>query len=528
MSGTEVVSPRPLAGRIAAARRGPHRGPSLPAGLLIMLLLVGFAAVWLVELACTSFSPPVDNIEQLIWVRSLEWGYYKHPPLPTWLMWLPARVLGISATTSYLLGAAVTLGAMALFWRLLRERRGTTCATLALLGGLCITFYNGRLYYYNHNVVLLLAVVASAACCARAFERRTLRWWAATGVVLGLGALTKYQIVVTVACVVGLWLTQRAWRDPVHVRGVLLATLIALVLVSPHLLWLSTHGFTPFHYAVDSSYGADLRVSQRMASTLLWEADQLLNRALPAWLLLATCALAIARQKPTPAAPRPADCAPDLTRALLVCWGVLPLILMPALSLAFGTRLQTHWGTPFLLFAVAAAMELKPAAFWNRLRWPVAAVAFVAIQSLLLLVNYVTSPIGLAPFKDSHWRTYPSKPMTDAMADLARTRLGGPIRVVAGSVSEAGALAMSLPELPLVLLDGRQDISPWVPRDLVRRCGAVELLRNPAEGSDALPVGAVPGLFWRVMAPADHSGNCHGTGLEFRRLKLFPNPHGGS
>src|SRR5256885_10565865 len=24
-----------------------------------------------------------DNLEQLTWVHSLEWGYYKHPPLPT-------------------------------------------------------------------------------------------------------------------------------------------------------------------------------------------------------------------------------------------------------------------------------------------------------------------------------------------------------------------------------------------------------------------------------------------------------------
>ena len=64
---------------------------------MLALGLPVFAAVWLGLLAFTSLSPPVDNIEQLIWVHSLEWGYYKHPPLPTWVIWLPASLFGASA-----------------------------------------------------------------------------------------------------------------------------------------------------------------------------------------------------------------------------------------------------------------------------------------------------------------------------------------------------------------------------------------------------------------------------------------------
>ena len=77
-------------------------------GLQVAIGLTLFAAVWLSVLAFTSLSPPADNIEQLTWVRSLEWGYYKHPPLPTWLLWLPVKVFGLSAWASYGVGAVMT------------------------------------------------------------------------------------------------------------------------------------------------------------------------------------------------------------------------------------------------------------------------------------------------------------------------------------------------------------------------------------------------------------------------------------
>ena len=35
-----------------------------------------------------------DHFEQFGWAQSLEWGYHKHPPLPTWLLGMAVRVFG--------------------------------------------------------------------------------------------------------------------------------------------------------------------------------------------------------------------------------------------------------------------------------------------------------------------------------------------------------------------------------------------------------------------------------------------------
>ena len=95
------------------------------------MLLLLFAVAWLLHLDHASLTPPADNIEQLTWVASLEAGYYKHPPLPTWLLWLPVRLFGASARTSYAMGAAFTLGTMAVLWQLVARLRGRRHVTVA-------------------------------------------------------------------------------------------------------------------------------------------------------------------------------------------------------------------------------------------------------------------------------------------------------------------------------------------------------------------------------------------------------------
>lgn len=492
------------------------RARSSVSGWAVAFGLLVFGLVWLVTEGFASLSPPGDNLEQLTWVRSLEWGYYKHPPLSTWLLWLPVRLFGQSAWTASVLGAVLTLGSMGILWRLLAKLRGTTYATVALLAALCITYYNGHLYYYNHNSPLLLASTASAALCWQAFSTRRLRWWIGLGLVLGLGALSKYQIAVTVVSLLVFAVHQRAWRDPAHRRGVLLAFLVALLVFVPHIEWLRSHDFGPIHYAFDKSLGVDLTVVRRFTWSAHWLADQLFNRALPALLMLATAIYFPAKANRT--ASRPAAMLAtaaqagthqrDPARALLLSWGLVPFVFMPLLGVVLGAALELQWGTAFLLFTVPAGMELLPRRFWDRVDLGNALKAFLIVQVLLLVVSIVTSPSGLASLRDHHWRTFDSGELAAIIARPARNALGGPIRVLIGSTADAGALALQLPEHPVVLLDGSFDHSPWVDPDVLKRCGAVQL-GSMTEMADATPVGpAFPGLAWRVVMPEAGAGLC--------------------
>ncbi|MFL6661410.1 MAG: glycosyltransferase family 39 protein [Rhizobacter sp.] len=491
-----------VAQRLALSRRASP-------GIALAILLLVFGAVWLTVLAGTALVAPVDNIEQLTWVRSLEWGYYKHPPLPTFLLWLPVHVLGLSGWTSYLLGAAVTLGTMAILWRLLRELRGTAYATLALLATLCITYYNGRLYYYNHNIVLMLCSTGIAWLAWRAFATRQLRWWLAIGAVVGLGGLAKYQIAVTVASLGCFWLAQHGWRDAVQRRGPIVAAAIALVVLLPHLVWLVRNDLPPIRYAMHTSLGVALPASTRAFAALRWVADQALNRGLPALLMLAVADWSAQRSH----AAATSDNAPgdrrDAARALLISWGAVPLGLMTLMGATFGSDLQLQWGTPFLLFLAPCVMELFPRAAWRRPAPAAVWTTFAGIQTLLIVLTIVTSPVGIKRLMDTHWRTFDAKRFAERVAGPARRALGGPVRVIVGSAAEPGALALELPEHPLVLIDGRYDRSPWVRPETVTSCGALEIVRSHDPLPDATPFGApFDGLQWRVIRPMPGSPPC--------------------
>jgi Dolichyl-phosphate-mannose-protein mannosyltransferase len=500
--GAAPVTPTAPALWVQELRLADRSGWTVGVGLVL------FAAIWLVHLSYTSLSPPTDNIEQLTWVHSLEWGYYKHPPLPTWLIWAPAQVFGANAWTSYAMGAAFTLGSMGLLWSLLSRLRGQRYAALALLATLCVTYYNGRLYYYNHNVVLMCCATASLLLCWKAHTTRQLRWWAALGIALGLGALAKYQIAVTMASVLVFWLQRRGWRDARQRAGLLLAALTVLLIFVPHLLWLRTHDFGPIEYAMQSSLGAHLKTEARWAEALHWLADQLLNRAIPAWLLLSVAVYA-ARGRVVPS-PSPATVMVpaergDAGRALLLSWGLVPLAFMPAVGILAGADLQLQWGTPFLLFAVPAAMELlNSRTDWMRVPLRPALNAFMGIQMFLLILSHVTSPRGPEALRDRHWRAFDSEALAKALEGPAQTALvGGRICVVSGPGAPAGALALKLTDRPMVLINGRFDQSPWVSARQVKDCGMLELREGlPSPGDQAVGKD-FPNLSWRIVQPAE-------------------------
>ena len=508
------------------------RSALTPSRVTIGLLV--FAIVWLSVLALTCSSPPSDNVEQLTWVRSLEWGYYKHPPLPTWLLWLPVQVFGLSAGITYVMGAVMVLASLAILWRLLSTMRGSAFADIALLCGLCLGYYNRHLFYYNHNVVLMLLSVASAALLWRAYTTRRLRWWIALGAAIGLGALSKYQIAVTVLSVLTFWLHQRAWRDSAHRLGLLCAALTALLIFVPHIEWLREHHFGPIGYAVDTSLGAGLSASARVQVALGWLVEQLLFRGGLAFALLAVVAWQVTRSRPVQQPTATLRDVPhrDPAKALIFAWGLLPLGFMPLVAIVLGSHIQGHWGTAFVIFAVPAAMEMAPRGFWDKSDWVRVIPFFLLIQAFLLTQDYLAYREGPVAYGKHNRNHFDASSYVKAIAAPARAQLGGPIRVVSGPANPAGILAVQLDEKPLVVIDGRLDRSPWIASGLVARCGAVELGFTesvdtpPADGAmpsapevsyaqvridaaGARPVGPMlPGLSWRVRRPEPGAAAC--------------------
>ncbi|GAC1530614.1 MAG: hypothetical protein NVS2B4_09580 [Ramlibacter sp.] len=471
-----------------------------------------FAAFWLLLDSALSRVAPADNIEQLTWVRSLEWGYYKHPPLPTWLLWPLVRLFGLNEWNTYVLGALMTLTAVAMLRSVVAQAWGRQEANLCALAVLCVTYYNGRLYYYNHNVVLLWISAACAWSSWQALRTRKIGWWVVVGALLGIGALTKYQIAITALCTMACWLLARGWRDRVHRQGAALAIMVAMTIFAPHLVWLVESNFPPVHYAMSSSLSAGLGCNERMVQSVTWLSDQLLNRALPAWLMLALTAATqhSHRGRPgTPLAPGhsqagPSHLQPD-GRSFLLVWGVLPLWAITIIGLLAGSDLQLQWGTAFVLFTIPAVMVLtRRVVNWAKTPAALMLLIFAGVQTVLAGESISTSPLGAAP-KLLHWRAFDIESLSQAIELPMRKQIGrSPVCVISGPSAVAGALALRMPAHPLVLIDGRMDRSPWVASMSAQPgCALLEVIPSKSRQTDT-GFQAIEGPYgqfeWRVSA----------------------------
>lgn len=507
MTYTDAAMTVPASPSAAALAHGGGRSvlQGITPRVWTWLILGLFGALWLWHLGSVALSPPADDIEQLTWMRSLQWGYYKHPPLPTWMLWAFVQLTGWSAWSSYLLGALCTLASLAIYTALLREVYGRHYALVGLLAALCITFYNGRLNYYNHNTVLMLWVALSAWLWWRILTRPQLRWWIALGVVAALGMLSKYQYALTALC--GLWLFARhsLWRSPLQRRGLMLALAIALALVLPHALWLLQQERGPIAYAMHSSLGAHRGLVQSLTASTTWLVDWLFNRCLPALLLLAGVWWAQrratapgARQSNSAGTPHAAQ-TEAYGASVLLCWGLLPPLAMVVMGVLGGVDLQLQWGTAFALWTVPVLMAwlgLREQALGVRRVVALAGVLFVLLQALLVWQSYESSAFGHQRPLSPHWREFPSKELALAIAGPARQAQGGPIRIIRGPATVSGAVALWLPEQPRVLIDGDLTESPWIAPGEPERLGVLDLW---APGTGAKDVQRVRGGWgWSV------------------------------
>ena len=338
--------------------------------LPLLAFCVSVLLVWSIAPLVGHWDVPADNLEQLNWALTPDLGYTKHPPFPTWVLLAFQQVLPNGLWLTYALGASCVAVGMWVAFRLTSELQGRRAAVVAVLLMSVLTYYTQRLHFYNHNTAMLVAHACATFFVWRALVRGGAVWWWLLGIAWGAGMLSKYQMVLSIACSVvylalatrhGPWAAER--RDVL--RGVAIAAIVALAVVSPHLVWLVQNDFPTFAYA-SHSMGADLPLAARPRDLGAFFGNQV-GRTLPA-IALGALLLAFDRRPRARLDQLADDAAPPLreqaaaARLLLPIHALGPFVLMALLSAFAGMDLQMHWGTAFLWLLVPTALATS----WGR------------------------------------------------------------------------------------------------------------------------------------------------------------------
>lgn len=207
---------------------GMRLSPSLKIALL-STLAVKFVLAWLVPMSG-------DEAYFLVWAQHPDFGYYDHPPMVGWILWLLLQAGNAEVLLrlpAILLSSLVGLG----IYFLLRPFDQTKATLIAIL--YLVSPLNVLNVLVTTDTPLILFAFASAAALFRALQRNGTAWYALSGAFLGMAFLSKYFAVL-------LGLGYAAYfvlfgRDAQRMKGFLWLLLAALPFALVNLWWNYTH-----------------------------------------------------------------------------------------------------------------------------------------------------------------------------------------------------------------------------------------------------------------------------------------------
>jgi len=321
-----------------------------------------------------------DEAYFVLWGRNLDYGYYDHPPMVGWLLYLLSYI-GQSEFVVRLPAVLVPPLIAVAIQRTLRHRdptRAFLAATLWLV--LPLDVIN---VFVTTDTPLLLFATLSILALYRGLHSARPGWYVASGICLGLAFLSKYFAVLLGLAYLAVFIARR--RDPVVRRGIALLLLSAVPFGLVNLAWNYNHCWNNLLFNL---YSRNRGLDWSPESLLLYLV--MLAYALTPWLLVWFWRR---RQQIGDLAHR------HDPGAVFVFALAVPLALLGLVALRRTVGL--HWVLAFLPAAALLAFEVLDT---RRLRRAVLYTAAFALVHLALLGSILTAPMEL--WRDS--RHFPS------------------------------------------------------------------------------------------------------------------------
>ena len=482
--------------------------------IIVLLFLTAMVALWTVLCGVSHRAPDLDGMEELVWASSFEWGYYKHPPLPSWVLYGFTSLFGKPVWLVFFAGQIFSAIGLWFVWLLGCEFTTPRKAAIATLMVSVTVYFSVRGTIYNHNTVQLWSIAASAWLFYRALRYQRTSSWIWLGVVSGLAMLTKYSAAIQFAAFFCFLLRQRHFRQRPTRKGIAVSLVAFLAVVSPHLYWLYTHSFEPLFYA-DKSIVSPGGYAQSMVELFYFVEDQLarMSPMLIVWAalwhwnrkskkgarLMGTTSIDAA-QKPYARALSAWD------RSFLLWVGLAPFILTLLVSGTLGTRLVASWATTFFILYGYYS-------FWwlagnERVNLRRTAILVIAVH-VLMAAGYAVARGPLAYYSGRAARsTFPGAIISAEMNRQWRERVPSvPLRLVASDTWLGGNIATHISSKTNVFIDADYKESPWLDPRSALDCGVLVAYSKTTRGD---PAPALKRLFdraaWRGVASVPWSG----------------------
>lgn len=226
------------------------RASRAPAALWV--LVAGMLLYRMAFVLAHDYSLFVDEAQYWLWSRTPDFGYYSKPPLVAWLIAASTALLGDSEFAVKLPALIAYPVAALCLYKTGQAMRDTRTGLVA--AGLFLTMPGQALggWVMSPDAVLLLTWSAALYCLWRAMAApHALKYWIGLGLAIGLGALAKYTMLVFVP--MAAWVMWRMQPGLLRTRGPWLALGLAVLCLSPNLVWNVAHQFETVKHTAELS-----------------------------------------------------------------------------------------------------------------------------------------------------------------------------------------------------------------------------------------------------------------------------------
>jgi hypothetical protein len=351
-----------------------------------------------------------DEAQYWDWSRHLGLAYYSKGPMVAYIIRASCALLGETMPAVRLPALLFAIGTSLCTYWLTRKLFGSERLALGafLLGAVIPMFAAGGMLMTIDPPLFFFWALATCLVVPAVFGNR--KWaWPIAGVVAGLGVLTKYAMLIWPPIVLLFLCIDPASRPKLKTAGPWIMTAIALLFLTPVLIWNAQHQWVSFHH-VTGQIGADKTGSLSRGNLLEFVGSQM-GAINPAIAVLMGGAVVYALTRWSRDDPRRRE-----IRYLLCIGGTFfGVCLLDSLV----TKVQVNWPAPayftlLILTAYFIANRWKSVATWKPWRgWFYGAVIFgLAVQPIIHDLRLV--------YPAAAWvnRAFPRKPGPDGKPRL--------------------------------------------------------------------------------------------------------------
>ncbi|MFZ6748372.1 glycosyltransferase family 39 protein [Undibacterium sp. Ren11W] len=444
----------------------------LPQTRTIFYFLLAFVVIfWTLVPILGHHTPPLDVIEMTTWAQVPQLGYYKHPPLPAWGIYLSELIFGRNSFALFI-PSALSIGiAILAVWPLALRFFGAKRGVIALFLQSTLIYYNMYAPDYNHNVAQIPFWALTVSAFYFAVSDGRARYWIFFGAALGVTTLSKYSAAfLPLACVV-LLMWEKEARRYLSVTNISLAAIAFFAVLGPHLFWLVKHDFAPIHYMNDRLGDLSLNASwsERFISYVGMQVlVHLVLICVGVW-----CARGKHVQPDVNLNAPMASKVGRLNQRFLWAMGLGPFAITVVLGLS-GSYLHPMWATAMFPLSGLIFVQLLSAridVLWSP-RW---LIAWILLMSFFGAIYAAKNTAGWHQLTNKYARaSYPGPELARELDQKWRLAFPGkPLRFIVGTPWEAGVASFESSFDTRVLIEGDLTISPWISKNKLSNCGAL-------------------------------------------------------